>query len=135
MTAETKEPEALSVSADVGAEALSPPPWMLKEEKPEVKDALPKKVSDASSDVGGLILDLVVSIHNKVADWTGYLGFKLDEDDRRIWGRVSNLIAKYVPFEKMPEMLIIVSVVMVEISKVGGFVMYWKETHPKGGDK
>ena len=107
----------------------APPDWL--EGGPKI-GVLPGAAPTASEEAGAtetgeLVTDLVASIHDKLAESTGYGGWRLTENDVRLWQKVLKFLLRRLPGKDWPIAIAVVSLMISESMKFVGYMKFRRE--------
>ena len=108
----------------------APPEWLVEGPKIGVLPGATPSASPEESgaaETGELVTDLVASIHDKLAESTGYGGWRLTESDVRLWQKVLKFLLRRLPGKDWPIAIAVVSLMISESMKFVGYMKFRRE--------
>ena len=107
----------------------APPDWLTDSSKigvipGEATKSSAEVESGAGAETGEILTELVGSIHDKLADATGYAGWRLTEGDIRLWSKVLKFLLRKMPSKDWPIAIAVVSLAISESLKFVGFIRF-----------
>ena len=104
----------------------APPAWLTADES---KPAPPPETEESNA-TGDILVDLVSGIHDKIAEVTFYDGWKLTENDVKLWRKVLRFLLRSLPSKDWPLAIAVVSLMISEAMKFVGYMRFKRENAP-----
>jgi hypothetical protein len=104
----------------------APPAWLKESE--EV--APPVESGGGNDESADILVSLVANIHDKAAEATRYDGWRLSDNDIKLWTKVLRFLLKKLPSKDWPLAIAVVSLAISESMKFVGYMKFRRETMP-----
>ncbi len=102
----------------------APPSWLKEGTEAAAPPEPENKGNDESADI---LVELVSSVHSKLAEATRYDGWLLSENDIRLWTKVLRFLLRKLPSKDWPLAIAVVSLAISESMKFVGYMRFRRE--------
>ena len=102
------------------SEGEPPKSWLTE----EGGEAPPTPTSAKNVGAARLLARLVAFLHARLAAFTHYAGWRLDEEEREMWEEILGYALKDVDVKNLGIYVVAVMLLISETSKVGGYLAY-----------